>query len=74
MTDLQALFHAVDELEPEELKQLYKYILENRIQFVDRQDALQTPRILGLHAHLGKAWMSDDFNDELPDEFWLGEA
>ena len=21
----------------------------------------------------GKYWMSDDFNDPLPDEFWLGE-
>ena len=21
----------------------------------------------------GKIWMSDDFNDELPDEFWFGE-
>ena len=31
------------------------------------------PRVLGLHAHLGKVWMSDDFNDELPDEFWLGK-
>jgi len=74
MADLQALFHAVDELDTEELKQLYKYILENRIQFVDRQETSKSPRILGLHAHLGKAWMSDDFQDELPDEFWLGEA
>lgn len=31
------------------------------------------PRILGLHAHLGEGWMSDDFHDELPDSFWLGE-
>ncbi|MBI5959102.1 MAG: toxin-antitoxin (TA) system antitoxin [Chloroflexi bacterium] len=31
------------------------------------------PRILGLHAHLGAAWISDDFNDPLPDEFWMGE-
>jgi prevent-host-death family protein len=30
-------------------------------------------RILGLHAHLGEAWMSDDFDDGLPDEFWFGE-
>jgi antitoxin (DNA-binding transcriptional repressor) of toxin-antitoxin stability system len=30
-------------------------------------------RILGLHAHLGKAWTSDDFDEPLPDEFWLGE-
>ena len=28
-------------------------------------------RILGLHA--GSVWMSDDFNAELPDSFWLGE-
>ena len=27
-------------------------------------------RILGLHA--GQGWMSDDFNDALPDSFWLG--
>jgi prevent-host-death family protein len=26
------------------------------------------PRVLGLGK--GKTWMSDDFNDELPDEFW----
>ena len=29
------------------------------------------PRTPGLHQ--GKVWMSDDFNDSLPDEFWLGE-
>ena len=30
------------------------------------------PRVLGLHA--GQGWMSDDFTDELPDTFWLGQA
>lgn len=29
------------------------------------------PRIPDLHPG---AWMSEDFNDPLPDEFWLGEA
>ncbi len=29
------------------------------------------PRIPGLHS--GKVWMSEDFDDPLPDEFWLGE-
>lgn len=29
------------------------------------------PRIPGLHA--GMVFISDDFNDPLPDEFWLGE-
>lgn len=28
-------------------------------------------RILGLRE--GQVWMSDDFDDELPDSFWLGE-
>lgn len=28
-------------------------------------------RILGLHQ--GNSWMSDDFNDELPMSFWMGE-
>ncbi|GEM_PF-6491345 len=31
-----------------------------------------TQRIPGLHT--GTTWMSDDFDDPLPDEFWLGEA
>ena len=29
------------------------------------------PRVLGLHQ--GQGWISEDFNDPLPDAFWLGE-
>ena len=29
-----------------------------------------TPRVAGLH--LGAIWTSDDFDEPLPDEFWLG--
>lgn len=35
------------------------------------ETAPEQPRIAGLHAGLG--WISPDFNDPLPDEFWLGE-
>ena len=36
------------------------------------QSSEQIPqRIAGLHE--GEIWMSDDFNDPLPDEFWLGD-
>lgn len=28
-------------------------------------------RVLGLHE--GQGWISDDFTDPLPDEFWFGE-
>jgi hypothetical protein len=38
----------------------------------DNQPQNEEERILGLHSHLGKAWTSDDFNDELPD-FGFGE-
>lgn len=39
--------------------------------------AAETPappkeRILELHE--GQGWISDDFTDELPDSFWLGEG
>lgn len=30
-------------------------------------------RVMGLHAHLGQGWMSDDFDEELPESFWLGD-
>jgi antitoxin (DNA-binding transcriptional repressor) of toxin-antitoxin stability system len=30
-----------------------------------------TSRIAGLH--LGAIWMSDDFDEPLPDQFWLGD-
>ncbi len=30
-----------------------------------------TPRVAGLHQ--GAIWMSDDFDEPLPDEFWLGK-
>ena len=33
---------------------------------------VNTPRVLGLSA--GKIWISPDFDDPLPDSFWLGES
>lgn len=34
-------------------------------------EAPQKKRIAGLNR--GQIWVSDDFDDPLPDEFWLGE-
>jgi len=31
----------------------------------------ESPRVLGLHQ--GQGWMSEDFDEPLPDEFWLGK-
>ena len=75
MSDLQALFEQIDQLDADEIKQLYDYLVKNHIEFVPVKSESQPVRqcVLGLHAHLGEAWMSDDFDDELPDSFWLGE-
>ena len=37
-------------------------------------DGSPKQRIAGLHAYAGAAWTSDDFDAELPDEFWLGTS
>jgi antitoxin (DNA-binding transcriptional repressor) of toxin-antitoxin stability system len=37
----------------------------------DAVSASPKKRVFGLHR--GQIWVSDDFDDELPDEFWLGE-
>ncbi len=75
MSDLQTLFKEVDDLSPDEIKQLLEHIAKRHGDLADAksQDESLKPRVLGLHAHLGEAWMSDDFDDELPDSFWFGE-
>ncbi len=80
MADVQAVLHEIDQLNADELKQVYTYILERRVQFVSvpteamtEPSAEKPPRKLGLGAHLGKVWMSDDFDAELPDSFWFGD-
>jgi len=37
----------------------------------NRAEEGKNERIAGLNK--GEIWMSDDFNDELPDDFWVGE-
>jgi hypothetical protein len=86
---LEQVQRQIDQLTPDQLRALVQYILARHVQFVGPPPSataepapVQAPeppsepqkkRILGLHAHLGPHWMSDDFNDELPMEFWLGE-
>ncbi|MBI1280878.1 MAG: DUF2281 domain-containing protein [Anaerolineaceae bacterium] len=63
------LLKAVDSLSPEQKRLLREHIDgETEPAEVD----LTKPRILGLHP--GAIWTSDDFDDPLPDEFWLGVA
>lgn len=67
MTDLQTLFRTIDELTPEEKQQVVAYIQGQQTPEID----VPSHRVFDLHA--GVIWMSEDFDDELPESFWLGE-
>jgi predicted DNA-binding antitoxin AbrB/MazE fold protein len=55
-------------LDPLELKE--GQILEATVLETPQEDE-NSERVFGLHEGMG--WMSDDFDDELPDSFWFGE-
>jgi hypothetical protein len=73
MADLQTLFQTIDALTADELKRLYLYIVQTRVQFVETEEIPSKSRVLGLFENVGETWMSDDFDAELPNSFWLGE-
>ena len=67
MTDLERIFRTIDALTPDEKQQIIDYIQGQR----ESNGQALAPRVLDPHA--GVIWMSDDFDEELPDSFWLGE-
>ena len=68
MSDLEAIFRTIDELSSEEKLQIVEYI-----QTLSEPEIEKMPRLRVFDLHEGAIWMSDDFDDELPDSFWLGE-
>jgi mRNA-degrading endonuclease RelE of RelBE toxin-antitoxin system len=58
-------------LAPEQQQQVLDFV-EFLAQKYDQPQQAPQKRVLGLSQ--GKIWISDDFNDPLPDEFWLGES
>ncbi len=75
MINMINLFQTIDEMSLDELKQLIRYAKQREEnvakmpKFVSEATNL-SERIPGLFVG---GWMSDDFDDELPDSFWLGE-
>ena len=53
------------------LLQVLDFIKVNKVTSASISDSENSPRIPGLYQ--GQIWMGEDFNDPLPDEFWLGE-
>lgn len=65
---LQEMIAELPTLTIEERKALVSAVLDSLTQPPEPQPKPRTP---GLHA--GTTWVSDDFDDPLPDSFWLGE-
>ncbi|BAZ05143.1 DUF2281 domain-containing protein [Calothrix sp. NIES-3974] len=70
----ELLIGKLQSLSPEQQQTLLDFV-----EFLEHKNAQSQPiptqpgqkRVLGLNR--GEIWMSDDFNEPLPDEFWLGE-
>ena len=58
-------------LPPEQQQQVLDFVEFLAQKYVQAQ-ATPKKRVMGLHK--GKIWMSDDFNDPLPDELWMGKG
>ncbi len=58
-------------LSPEQQQQVLDFV-EFLAQKYPQIQEQPKKRVMGLHK--GEIWMSDDFNDPLPDEFWFGEG
>jgi hypothetical protein len=67
--DSSSLHKLIDQLPSDLQKQVYDFahfLLEKQ-----GRPTPNKPRVAGLHA--GQMVVSDDFDDPLPDEFWLGD-
>ena len=68
----EKLFEILKEMPTEEQAKVLdfaEFLREKEIK--NRAEEGKNERIAGLNK--GEIWMSDDFNDELPDDFWVGE-
>ena len=69
----QALVAKLQNLPPEQQQTVLDFIKFLEQKYIKKQSNQNSSqkRIFGLHE--GQGWMSEDFNDPLPDEFWVGE-
>ena len=58
-------------LAPEQQQQVLDFVEFLAQKYVIPQE-VPKQRVMDLFK--GQIWMSDDFNDPLPDEFWMGEG
>ena len=68
----ETLWQEIDTLPESQLNSLWEFIQFLRYKAEGKPEtSIVSKRIEGLDA--GTTWISDDFNEPLPDSFWLGK-
>ncbi|MCT7974865.1 DUF2281 domain-containing protein [Laspinema olomoucense] len=63
---LESAIAQLEKLPPQQQQQVLDYIEFLAQKYIEPQTP--QPRVPGLHR--GKVWMSEDFNDPIPPEYW----
>ena len=71
MITIETIIRELDSAPEPLLVAVLDFIQSTKAKITQVSNQSSTPRVPGLHK--GEIWMSEDFNDSLPDEFWLGE-
>lgn len=71
MTILEMIIRELSSAPETLLLDVLKLIQSAKNDSISVSNSSSLPRIP--NRHQGEIWISDDFNDPLPDEFWLGE-
>jgi Protein of unknown function (DUF2281) len=71
MITIETIISELDSVPEPLLAEILSFIRSAKSKAVQSPNHLSAQRVAGLHD--GQIWISDDFNDPLPDEFWLGD-
>ncbi|NUN64836.1 DUF2281 domain-containing protein [Pseudanabaena biceps] len=71
MITVETIVNELNSLPEPLLAEVLSFIRGAKNKFVQPSQQVEFQRVAGLHE--GQIWMSDDFNESLPDEFWLGD-
>jgi len=67
----ETILEKLQDLPETQQQQILDYIEFLSQKYPKPQRRSPKPRVAGLHR--GKVWISDDFNDPLPPEYWSGQ-
>ena len=71
MTTIELIVSELNSVPKPLLEEILSFIRAAKNKTMRSSEKLNLQRVAGLHD--GQIWISDDFNDPLPDEFWLGD-